>query len=250
MDDAEFNLISKKDALSAGLKRYFTGKQCKNGHLDYRLVSTGICVSCNAEKSRRYRKKNPEKVSLRLKDNYERKKDERRKSNAIRYQANKEKIKSNARENYRKTSEEKRRQKRHYYIKNKEKIKIATKEWRKKNIERSRAYHREYAKRYSIKNIEKITARRVITSILRRSGMALSRRDYKLGYESKDLRKRIEFQFKDGMSWENYGEWHIDHKKPISRFIEQGITDLSKINMLCNLQPLWARDNIIKSNKF
>jgi hypothetical protein len=69
-----------------------------------------------------------------------------------------------------------------------------------------------------------------------------------LGYKTNDLKKRLECQFKDGMSWENYGEWHIDHKKPISKFDKK--TNLKIINSLCNLQPLWAKDNLSKGNKF
>ena len=39
-------IISKKDAISSGLQRYFTGKPCKNGHLAERLVSSNVCVEC------------------------------------------------------------------------------------------------------------------------------------------------------------------------------------------------------------
>lgn len=70
-----------------------------------------------------------------------------------------------------------------------------------------------------------------------------------LGYTALDLRKRIECQFEPGMEWENHGEWHVDHKKPITAFISQGVTDPRTINMLCNLQPLWAADNQRK-NRF
>lgn len=52
------------------------------------------------------------------------------------------------------------------------------------------------------------------------------------------------------MNWSNRGEWHLDHKKPVSRFIKQGITDPSIINALSNLQPLWAHENLSKGNKF
>lgn len=71
-----------------------------------------------------------------------------------------------------------------------------------------------------------------------------------LGYSRFDLMKRIEFNFKDGMNWGNYGEWHIDHKKPIIRFLSQGVSDPKVINALSNLQPLWAKDNISKGCKF
>jgi len=50
------------------------------------------------------------------------------------------------------------------------------------------------------------------------------------------------------MSWDNYGEWDIDHKKPISKFNKN--TKLSTVNSLSNLQPLWAKDNLSKGNKF
>lgn len=71
-----------------------------------------------------------------------------------------------------------------------------------------------------------------------------------LGYSCNDLKMRIEFQLKGGMSWDNYGEWHIDHKKPIVRFISQGITDPKIINALSNLQPIWAKENLSKGKKF
>jgi len=71
--------------------------------------------------------------------------------------------------------------------------------------------------------------------------------DYKL----EDLIKHLEQKFKDGMSWENYGEWHIDHIKPVSSFTIDDVDseDFKKCWSLENLQPLWAYDNIKKSNK-
>lgn len=71
-----------------------------------------------------------------------------------------------------------------------------------------------------------------------------------LGYDAFALRTRIEFNFRPGMTWDNYGEWHIDHVKPLSRFVEQGITDPKIVNALCNLRPLWAADNLRKHNSF
>lgn len=69
-----------------------------------------------------------------------------------------------------------------------------------------------------------------------------------LGYTPEMLRGRMECQFKAGMSWSNYGRsgWHIDHKKPIMAFFNQGITCIKTINALCNLQPMWAEDNVSK----
>lgn len=59
-----------------------------------------------------------------------------------------------------------------------------------------------------------------------------------LGYSALDLKYHLESLFTDGMTWDNYGEWHIDHIKPISSFDKN--TPIMVINMLNNLQPLWA----------
>jgi hypothetical protein len=69
-----------------------------------------------------------------------------------------------------------------------------------------------------------------------------------LGYSADDLKNRIESLFVEGMCWDNYGEWHIDHKKPVSLFDKN--TDVSIINSLDNLQPLWAKENLSKGNKY
>jgi hypothetical protein len=69
-----------------------------------------------------------------------------------------------------------------------------------------------------------------------------------LGYSANDLKIHIESLFRDGMSWENYGEWHIDHIKPLSSF--ENDEDISIVNCLENLQPLWAFENLSKSNKY
>ena len=54
--------------------------------------------------------------------------------------------------------------------------------------------------------------------------------------------------FTEGMTWENYGSWHVDHIKPISlATTEQEAIQLSHYT---NLQPLWAEDNMRKSNKY
>lgn len=48
-------IISRKEAASRGLARYFTGKRCRNGHLAERYIGNGVCVTCNYENSIEYR---------------------------------------------------------------------------------------------------------------------------------------------------------------------------------------------------
>jgi hypothetical protein len=69
-----------------------------------------------------------------------------------------------------------------------------------------------------------------------------------LGYSALQLKEHIENQFLDGMSWENYGEWHIDHIKMVSNFDPDTPVDI--INALSNLRPLWAADNCSKKYNF
>ena len=71
-----------------------------------------------------------------------------------------------------------------------------------------------------------------------------------LGYTKLMLMVYIESKFLPGMSWSNYGKWHIDHIKPVSAFVKEGATDPKIICALENLQPLWAKDNTRKGNKF
>ena len=59
--------------------------------------------------------------------------------------------------------------------------------------------------------------------------------------------KHIENQFRDGMSWDNYGKWHIDHIIPLCSATT--VEELEKLCHYTNLQPLWAEENILKGGK-
>jgi len=64
-------------------------------------------------------------------------------------------------------------------------------------------------------------------------------------------KNHLEKQFKDGMTWDNYGDWHIDHIRPISSFNFKSYEDkeFKECWDLNNLQPLWAEENIRKHNR-
>lgn len=73
-----------------------------------------------------------------------------------------------------------------------------------------------------------------------------------LGYTPEQLMKHLECLFKQDMTWENYGEWEIDHVIPDSWFTYESTEDegFKKSWALSNLQPMWASENRSKSNKY
>ena len=90
--------------------------------------------------------------------------------------------------------------------------------------------------------------RNLIKNSLVRQGYTKKSKTYeilKISYDEFIL--YIESKFQDGMSWDNYGKWHLDHIIPLS--IAESEIELLKLNHYTNFQPLWAADNIKKSNK-
>lgn len=73
-----------------------------------------------------------------------------------------------------------------------------------------------------------------------------------LPYSFEELLERLESNFQPGMSWDNYGEWEIDHIMPDSWFSYGSYEDedFLKSWSLDNLQPLWKSDNASKSNRY
>ena len=71
---------------------------------------------------------------------------------------------------------------------------------------------------------------------------------YTLGVDTRDeWLEYIENQFVDGMCWENYGEWELDHI--IELHTVNTIEEVYKLFHHTNYQPLWKRDNIDKHMK-
>lgn len=214
--------ISRSEAMARGLVRYFPLSKCVNGHVSERFTTSGRCIECI---------KNEAKT------------DKFKKSKRLSYEINKEKVLKDCKEYRDKNKDKIRKAKRAEYIKNKSTY-IAYRKNNKEKIKYSK-------KKCDLKNPITGFTRRSLNRIERaRLPRRIDKYESILGYTQESFIKRIECQFKDGMSWENRSEWHIDHKKPISRFVKQGVTDPKIINALSNLQPLWAKDNLEKRAKF
>jgi hypothetical protein len=76
----------------------------------------------------------------------------------------------------------------------------------------------------------------------------LSSKEY-LGCNMNDFKIHIEKQFKPGMTWDNYGEWHIDHIIPL-KYKKPTLEQTYERLHFLNTQPLWASDNISKGNRY
>lgn len=67
-----------------------------------------------------------------------------------------------------------------------------------------------------------------------------------IGCSIEELKVWLAGQFKLGMSWENFGRWHIDHRRPCASFDLSDPVQQRECFHFSNLQPLWAIDNLQK----
>lgn len=125
--------------------------------------------------------------------------------------------------------------------------------WRSANLDRARELGRKSAarKRATVKGALEDRVRRRMNETLV-SGAKRGRSTFVLlGYSVDDLRTHLERKFLPGMTWENRNLWHIDHVMPLASFTYQtpDDDDFKVAWSLDNLQPLWANDNQVKSDK-
>jgi hypothetical protein len=137
----------------------------------------------------------------------------------------------------------------------KEQLKEYQKKWREENRDKLRKTKRDYERnRKSSDPLYKLISnfRTAIYQVLKESNVEKNRHYFDiLQYTPEELIIHLESQFKDSMSWDNYGEWHVDHKLPITSFniVEMGDKEFMKCWAMENLQPMWGEENIRKSNK-
>ncbi len=157
-----------------------------------------------------------------------------------------------------------------YREKNKEKLNEYHKEWSKLKRKELREYHstwrdnnREHVnektrlwylnrRRTDPSFRLKCNTRTAVWTCLKERDVAKYRSTFELlGYSLKELMTHLEALFTEGMTWDNYGEWHVDHKIPMNSFNFETTDDREFKLCWCldNLQPLWGSDNLTKGTK-
>jgi len=127
----------------------------------------------------------------------------------------------------------------------KERKRIHDKKWARS--EKGRAWKKKYES--SPKYITSNRMRVEMHHVIRDSKLLKHTKGFdSLGYSREELMSHLEKHFKDGMTWQNLGEWHIDHIRPIRSFDYDSIyhPEFKKCWALDNLQPLWAKENLRK----
>lgn len=136
------------------------------------------------------------------------------------------------------------------YARNREARLAATRLWFANNRERRRAYDRaRYGSRPEFR-MRKNIAEHLRATLRGKKGRR--RWESVVGWLLADLMAHLERQFQPGMTWDNYGEWHVDHIRPIASFDFTRNWDAAVLECwsLTNLQPLWATENRRKSSRW
>ncbi len=163
-----------------------------------------------------------------------------------------------------KNSEKRKETLKKYYENNKEKELLRFKKYREENPEKRKLTCKKYnlnnkGKQNELSRKWKKNQRltnpmyKLISNVRSRTKCYLKNKNNKtfdiIGCSPEFLKKYLEKQFKEGMTWDNYGfyGWHIDHIIPLS-----SATTEEEVYKLChytNLQPLWAQENLSKGDR-
>ena len=196
-----------------------------------------------AEKSRLWYIKNKDRKLKKNKEYYY----THLKQQKLHREVNKEKLKQNSKE---------------WYQNNKSRQAKRMKEWYKINRDKVRKQHKDYYQNNK-EQIEKQRNKRLKTDIKFRIRKNLKTRLYQIlkgnsksvsilkiiGCSIEFLKNHLETNFTNGMSFSNYGKWHVDHIKPCASFDLSKPKEQRKCFHYTNLQPLWAIDNLQKGSK-
>lgn len=209
------------------------------------------CKNCLKKR----RVENKEKMTEYNKQYWQKTKEEQKEKNKKWRENNKEHVKQKMIEWLENNREYKKQKDKEYRIENWEKKKETNRKWRKKDYQDMKI---------NPERIEEYNNYRIKTNISRRIREMLKQNKSEksmeyVGCTFEELKQHLEEHFQEGMSWENYGKynsgeinsgWHIDHIIPCDAFNFEDKIEVKACFYYLNLQPLWGKDNISKSNNY
>jgi hypothetical protein len=181
-----------------------------------------------------YREEHLQELKQRSRECYNQNRETIIEQNAAYYANNKEAADGQRKEYRAKNADKIKQQRKDYYAKNKQQIIERDEQYRKKRKETDELFRFKCLMRQSIYN-----------AFTRIKQNKCTNTQELLGCTWQQAKEHFENLFQPGMSWSNYGAWHIDHITPVASFTTE---TLNEMNHISNLQPLWALDNLIKSN--
>lgn len=238
--------ICKRCSLDKEINEFGNNKNNKDGKSLY-------CISCELNRAKKYREKNrekvnksakkwrdenPEKYQETIKKYLEKNPQMTSKERLKKYRENDEcrlKLSEKRKEWYQNNIEKEREKRKKYYYENKKKERKKNDEWRKKKLKNDGFFRMKRRLRERIRDYMK--------------GKTIGKKTKEIvGLEYEEFKTYISDKFTKGMTWENYGEWHLDHIIPL--FEAKNEEELLKLNHYTNLQPLWDEDNLKKNRKY
>jgi len=200
-----------------------------------------ICKACRRILTKAYREKYAEQI---------------KKRKQIYYQNNREAMYKRHKKYVSKNREKCLKYHKDYYHAHANKMNQQRKEWYYNHLEETRERNNEYKKHKRKINISfrlSENMRHLVYQSLKGKKNGKHWEDI-IGYTIDDLKKHLEAQFIDGMTWETYGKdgWHLDHivPKSVFNFKSYDHIDFKRCWALENLQPLWGEENLRKRDKF
>jgi len=190
------------------------------------------------QSSKKWRQNNPEKYQETVKKYIEKNPEMTSKERNKKYRKDDEyrkKISEKRKEYYQNNLDKERENRKKYYYDNKKNERNKNDEWRKKKLKTDGFFRMKRRLRERIRDYMK--------------GDAIGKKTKEIvGLDYVEFKNYISEKFSDGMTWENYGKWHLDHIIPLCE--AKNVEELIKLNYYTNLQPLWVEDNLKKNRKY
>lgn len=194
--------------------------------------------------NKQYNKKNRDVLIANKKDSYRKNIEKIKKYN--------EENKDRANKYYQENREDILKRVKRRYQDNREEMLNYSKAYIRRNRKKIREYHKAWEQKQPLYRLgHNISSG--MRHTLKTQNLSKNRKHWEniVGYLVQDLKEHLEGLFQEGMTWDNYGEWHIDHIIPRVFFEYTSLKDVEfrYCWSLDNLQPLWAKDNLSKGGR-